>query len=86
MVLTADRHSIDELQIGRLLAELYPPGLSAAELPREKQEAQELTESREAREILRILAEEGGSRERTAQRLGISKATLWRRMKKFHIQ
>ena len=45
-----------------------------------------MTESREAREILRILAEEGGSRERTAQRLGISKATLWRRMKKFHIQ
>lgn len=86
MVLTADRHSIDELQIGRLLAELYPPGLSAAEPPREKQEARELTESREAREILRILAEEGGSRERTAQRLGISKATLWRRMKKFHIQ
>ena len=88
MVLTADRHSIDEILVGRLLAELYPVSLSDSVKGAEEkgQEAAELTESREAREILRVLAEEAGSRERAAGRLGISKATLWRKMKKYKIQ
>ena len=81
MVLTADRHSIDEIQAGRLLAELYPAGLCREE----QEEQQEGAESREEREIRAALAEEGGSRENTARRLGISKATLWRKMKKYKI-
>ena len=81
MVLTADRHSIDEIQAGRLLAELYPAGLCREE----QEEQQEVAESREEREIRAALAEEGGSRENTARRLGISKATLWRKMKKYKI-
>lgn len=40
----------------------------------------------EAQRILEALGRNGGSRERTAADLGISKATLWRRMKKLGIR
>ena len=40
----------------------------------------------EAGRIAECLRKNGGSRERTAAELGISKATLWRRMKKFGIE
>lgn len=37
--------------------------------------------SAEARRILQVLSEVGGNREEAARRLGISRATLWRRMR-----
>ena len=40
----------------------------------------------EERQIRLALAAQGGSRERTAACLGISKATLWRKMKKYNIE
>ena len=40
----------------------------------------------EERQIRQVLAAQGGSRERTAACLGISKATLWRKMKKYDIE
>ena len=39
----------------------------------------------EARRITELLERYGGSREKTAKALGVSKATLWRHMKKFGI-
>ena len=49
-----------------------------------KEESGEICE--EAGQISRILKAQGGSREKTARELGISKATLWRKMKKYGIQ
>lgn len=40
----------------------------------------------ESRRIMETLFRMGGSREKTAAELGISKATLWRRMKKYGIE
>ncbi len=42
--------------------------------------------SPEAEKILQLLAKHMGSREKTALEMGISKTTLWRRMKKYGIQ
>lgn len=41
---------------------------------------------REASEILRLLDEHGGNRTQVAQSLGVSKSTLWRKMKKLGIE
>lgn len=46
----------------------------------------EVLVSREEEQIRKILAEQDGNREKTAKALGISKATLWRRMKKYNIE
>jgi len=63
------------------------PILLPTDLPPEFLEPNEVREgapgrsSAEARRILQVLAEVGGSREEAARRLGISRATLWRRMR-----
>lgn len=44
------------------------------------------TYQEESRQIMESLARFGGSREKTAEELGISKATLWRHMKKYGIE
>ena len=89
LILTAGKRSIDEITVKRLLGELYPE-------PEEQGggEAQDCSTGQEpegyaGKEALRIteaLRNHGGSRERTAKELGISKATLWRRMKKYGIE
>ncbi len=79
LILTAKRRSVDEIQVKQLLTELY----GREEHP-EKEESGEICE--EAGQISRILKAQGGSREKTARELGISKATLWRKMKKYGIQ
>lgn len=40
----------------------------------------------DAARIIEVLRKHGGSREKSAKELGISKATLWRRMKKYGIE
>ncbi len=77
LVLTAERRSIDEVMAGRLLAQLYPE-------PERDAPAQRIV-SREEERIREALARSGGSREQTARQLGISKATLWRKMKRYSI-
>lgn len=110
LVLTADRRSLDELAVSRLLKELYPGGDHAARgragdgnrglggsvrsrdselggsagngwLPEEAVRIQE-----EAMKIRETLERMAGNRERTARELGISKATLWRKMKKYGVE
>lgn len=84
LILTAGKRTIDEIAVKKLLGLLYPEG---ADLKgRGETELKQALVSREEQQIRRVLAEEGGSRERTAQALGISKATLWRRMKKYNIE
>ncbi len=40
----------------------------------------------EREELLRVLSETGGNRTETARRLGVSRVTVWKRMKKYGIQ
>lgn len=91
LILTAERRSIDEVMIRRLLRELYPYTLfSGPEGDKGKvssgQEYREAFTENEKEAIYRALKQNGGNRERTAAALGISKATLWRRMKKYELE
>lgn len=85
LILTAERRSIDEVAVKRLLRELYgeDPGETAEKTG--KEEAQEEA-CEEAKLIARTLKRYSGSREKTALELGISKATLWRKMKKYELE
>ena len=77
LVLSAPRRSIDERLLGDLMQETAPapaaPPAPAA-YPNE-----------EARRIAQALAKNLGRRQETAQDLGISVSTLWRKIKKYHI-
>ena len=44
-----------------------------------------MTESRKKTQLLKALKENDGNRAQTAEALGVSKATLWRWMKKYGI-
>lgn len=91
LILTVGKRSIDEIAVRNLLEELYPelpensgfPGDGLAEEDLVEQEYDFAAE--DASQIVRTLRKYGGSREKTAAELGISKATLWRRMKKYGI-
>lgn len=77
LVLSAPRRSIDERLLGDLMQEVSPapaaPTTPAA-YPNE-----------EAQRIAQALAKNLGRRQETAQDLGISVSTLWRKIKKYHI-
>ncbi len=88
MILTAASRSLDEITVQSLLKELYP---GERYLKEEKKEtvslmAADAAENEEAARIVKALQKYGGSREKTAKELGISKTTLWRHMKKFGIR
>ena len=85
LILTASRRSLDEITVKRLLRELYGEDEEdTEENPEGKNEDQDICE--EAALIARTLKKHGGSREKTAKELGISKATLWRKMKKYELE
>ncbi len=94
LILTAGRRSIDEIAVRRLLDELYPErqettgtaGGGQSEDEAEPGSAHSYRDSEEAAQIKAALQRYGGSREKTARELGISKATLWRHMKKYGIE
>lgn len=79
MALTAPSRTIKDGYVRDLLEELYP-----GDLPLE--EPVEQPPSEEAARILAALARWGGSRAETAAELGMSKTTLWRRMKQYGIR
>lgn len=93
LILTASRRVIGRTAAERLMEELYPAGnLSGKAESRENfmQQAQEgaaggMTESRKKTQLLKALKENDGNRAQTAEALGVSKATLWRWMKKYGI-
>lgn len=88
LILTANKRSLDERAVNKVLAEQYPPVLTAARQGEHKTpgHAGEPTLQEEERSrIIEALKKNRGSRERAAEMLGISKATLWRKMKKYEI-
>lgn len=104
LVLTADRRSLDEIAVMKLLQELYPQKELLPEYKKdeisggregkgfheggmaEKYGYSAMIDQEESRRIIETLFCTGGSREKAAAELGISKATLWRRMKKYGIE
>ena len=83
LVLTAGKRSLDGERVSRLLGELYP------NLDGDIRLEAAVKGGRPDRQKLAVemaLEEWGGSREKAAQALGISKATLWRWMKKYGIE
>lgn len=100
LVLTAKKRVFDEVAIVSLLKNLYPDetGETMGEISENSIYAQLLQtgkkeetytalvhseESDKIQETLRLFC---GNREKTAEALGISKVTLWRRMKKYGIE
>lgn len=83
LILTAGKRSIDEDMVNGLLAELYP------HMDGELRLGDAVKGGRPDRQKLAVemaLEEWNGSREKAAQALGISKATLWRWMKKYGLE
>lgn len=89
LILMAGKRSIDEIAVKRLLDELYPEQILDMSGENETDGADTAGTDMlpdEAVKIRELLHKFGGSREKTANALGISKATLWRHMKKYGIK
>lgn len=80
LVLTAHKRNMDEVCIRELLMELYPKIETHSTV-----KSVVVYEPPEKEEIRQALAQCSGNRQKTAQLLGISTATLWRKMKKYGI-
>lgn len=81
LILTANKRSLDEIAVGRVLDELYqeaPGDRGTAGCVKEHPDEADL--------IIRTLRQMRGNREKTAAALGMSKVTLWRRMKEYEIE
>ncbi|WP_349672083.1 PrpR N-terminal domain-containing protein [Lacrimispora sp.] len=85
LILTAEKRSLDEAAVDNLLARLYP-GEKEEESEPISSGKEEIPFPMEAVKIKETLFMQGGNREKTARELGISKATLWRKMKKYHLE
>ena len=86
LILTTERRSIDEIAVKHLLRELYGKENTEDRERNIQEKSQDDYLCEEAKRIMDTLKKYGGSREKTAKELGISKATLWRRMKKYEIK
>ena len=68
-----------DIQVSHLPPRIVsPPG---SKVPRNE----EAEESRQRESFLRLLRECGGNQSETARRLGVSRVTVWKRIKKFRI-
>ena len=79
MALTAPSRTVKDGYVRDLLEQLYPNDLP---LPR----SEEQPPSEEAARIIAALSRCSGSRAEAAAQLGLSKTTLWRRMKHYGIR
>ena len=94
LILTVGKRSVDEIMVRKLLAELYPEEVYPVERRMTEQHSEMMDsvrcaagmECEEGKKIAEALVKHGGSREKTAKELGISKVTLWRHMKKYGIE
>lgn len=79
IVLLTEKRSIDEAFVKKQMEQILPdilPGTEKVVLYKDK----------EAVRIAELLRKHGGNREKVAAELGISKTTLWRRIKKYGIE
>lgn len=81
LILTSPKRNVDEIVVRNLLDEMYP----FFEETEGKSPKRQMGESPEAYKIRNMLLEQNGNRQKTAEALGISTATLWRKMKKYNI-
>lgn len=81
MVLTAPSRTVNASYVMGLLQELYPVSTARSE----GAQTQELPDSEGAR-LAEVLSRNGGNRAAAAAELGISKTTLWRRMKQYGVK
>ncbi|WP_124065574.1 PrpR N-terminal domain-containing protein [Clostridium sp. E02] len=88
LILTANKRSLDEGAVENLFHKLYPgeTGVKLNGAGEKDGVTPEESCPPEAAKIREILLKHGGSREKTAKELGISKSTLWRKMKKHHLR
>lgn len=83
LILMAQKRSLDETTVVRTLRELYPD----SDCMQGHESVEQMSDiPEEARQISQMLLRMSGSREKTASALGISKATLWRKMKKYDLE
>ena len=93
LILTASKRTIDQKTARELLEELYgetslsnQEGRGAAKAEKGPSvETEEEGEDLRRIKLVRTLKQYGGNRAKTAEALGISKATLWRWMKKYEL-
>lgn len=79
IVLLTEKRSVDEVFVKKQLEQLAPrllPGTDKVVLYKDQRAAQ----------IAELLRKHGGSREKVAAELGVSKTTLWRYIKKYGIE
>ncbi|CUX60898.1 Arginine utilization regulatory protein RocR [Clostridium sp. C105KSO15] len=86
LILTANKRNINEDFAEQILKELYPRPLEMGREEVRGEFAWEKPVPEEAVKITETLLRFGGNREETAKSLGISKATLWRKRKKYHLE
>ena len=86
LILTAKKRSLDEGFAEQVLGELYPRPLKAGWEEEGEENDRIMPVPEEAERIAEALLRFGGNREETAKALGISKATLWRKRKKYHLE
>jgi len=79
MVLTAPSRAVGDSYVRELLEQLYP------DLDGEDTEGRGTQLPDQAAQLLQALEAHGGNRAAAAEALGISKTTLWRRMKRYGI-
>ena len=91
LILTANKRSLDEAAVRKVLNELYPEAAARAlagpencGLPDHTDEPTLRDEERSR--IVTALKQNRGNREQAALALGISKSTLWRKMKRYEIK
>lgn len=86
LILTANKRSIDEGFAELVIKELYPRSHKLEEGKEREEHAREKPVPEEAKKIAETLLRFGGNREEAAKALGISKTTLWRKRKKYHLK
>lgn len=85
LILTANRRSLDETFVKQVLMELYPEQEKDTSDSGKEKEKQKIKLPEEARSIEEALIRFAGNQEAAAKALGMSKTTLWRKRKKYHI-
>lgn len=83
MILSAQHRTLDEIYVKNLISELNPPTIKGENTGNVIDEKQ--NKNIESQAIITVLKKYNGNRTLTSEELGISKTTLWRRMKEYGI-